>query len=123
MLFVAAAGNLQSNNDQTPLYPASYNAPNVISVAATKSSDQLASFSNFGPASVHLGAPGDQVYSTWIGAAWAYDSGTSMATPHVSGTAALVLSRCNLSTAALKANLLSNVDLLPAPAGITATGG
>jgi serine protease len=123
MLFVAAAGNNGSNNDSAPFYPASYNAPNVVAVAATDNRDQIASFSNFGATSVDLGAPGVNVLSTTIGNTYSFFSGTSMATPHVSGAAALVLSVCSLDTAALKSNLLSNVDPIPALSGITVTGG
>jgi hypothetical protein len=123
MLFVAAAGNESANNDTTPEYPASYNAANLIAVAATTSSDGLASFSNFGASSVDLGAPGVNIRSTVRGAAYAYFSGTSMATPHVSGAAALILSRCALNTASLRSLLLSSVDPVGALAGITSTGG
>ena len=123
MLFVAAAGNNGSNNDTLPFYPAGYNAPNVVAVAATDNRDQIASFSNFGAASVDLGAPGVNVLSTTIGNTYSFFSGTSMATPHVSGAAALVLSVCSLDTAALKSNLLNNVDPIPSLSGITVTGG
>lgn len=123
MLFVAAAGNSSANNDATPSYPASYNTPNMVAVAATDNNDALASFSNFGPTKVHLGAPGVDVLSTIIGGFYDYFSGTSMATPHVSGAAALVLSRCSLDTAGLKTNLLNNVDLIPSLSGLTITGG
>lgn len=123
IMFVAAAGNNASNNDITPHYPSSYNAPNVVAVAATDQNDALASFSSFGPTSVHLGAPGVNVLSTIIGGNYDFLSGTSMATPHVSGSAALVLSRCALNTAVLKSQLLNNVDADPALAGITSTGG
>ena len=124
MLFVAAAGNNAANNDTTPHYPSSYNAPNVVAVAATDNRDALATFSNFGPTSVHLGAPGVNTLSTIPGASYAYFSGTSMATPHVSGSAALVLSKCStLATADLKSNLLSNVDPISSLAGFTTTGG
>src|SRR2546422_997902 len=123
MLFVAAAGNSISNNDVIPHFPSSYNAPNVVAVAATDNTDSLAFFSNFGPASVHLGAPGMDVLSTTIGGNYAYFSGTSMATPHVSGAALLVLSKCALNTASLKTLLLNNVDPIPSVAGLTVTGG
>ncbi len=123
MLFVAAAGNNRSNNNRTPFYPASYSAPNDVAVAATDNSDSLASFSNFGSRSVHLGAPGVDILSTQPGGQYGYLSGTSMATPHVSGAAALVLSNCALNTADLKSRLLNSTDPIPALARITVTGG
>src|SRR3989442_4696707 len=64
VVFVAAAGNLSSNNDQTPFYPAGYNFPNVISVAAVDPFDQKASFSNYGPMSVPIAAPGKDILRT-----------------------------------------------------------
>ena len=124
MLFTAAAGNNGSNNDTTPFYPANYNAPNVVAVAATDNRDQLASFSNFGATTVDLGAPGVNILSTTTGNTDSFFSGTSMATPHVSGAAALVLSSCpSLTTAALRSNLLNNVDPISALSGKSVTGG
>src|SRR6266487_666270 len=123
MLFVAAAGNNGFTNDILPTYPASYDAPNIISVAATTNTDARAFFSNYGAASVHLGAPGNDILSTTIGNTYAFFSGTSMATPHVSGAAALVLSHCAFDTAALKDALLGTVELVPSLASITITGG
>ena len=123
MLFVAGAGNDGFDNDILPFYPASFSAPNVISVASTGYFDDLSWFSNYGASSVHLGAPGEDILSTTIGDTYDYASGTSMATPHVSGAAALVLSYCDLSTAALKETLLGSVDSLPALEGYTVSGG
>lgn len=88
--FVAAAGNSSSNNDFTPMYPASYNVPNVISVAATNDVDNFASFSNFGPSTVHLASPGVLIYSTIPGAAFGNSSGTSMAAPFIAGVVTMM---------------------------------
>jgi subtilisin family serine protease len=123
MLFVAAAGNNGSNNDSTPHYPSSYNAANVVAVASTTRTDARSSFSNYGATSVDLGAPGSSILSTVRNGGYSSFSGTSMATPHVSGAAALVLSECALNTAALKSNILNNVDLISSMSGITVTGG
>ena len=123
MLFVAAAGNNGTNNDTTPHYPSNYNAPNVVAVASTTRTDARSSFSNFGATTVDLGAPGSSILSTVRNGGYSTFSGTSMATPHVSGAAALVLSECTLNTAALKANLLNNVDPISSMSGITVTGG
>ena len=123
MLFVAAAGNSAFTNDLLPFYPASYNAPNVISVAATTNTDDRAFFSNYGANSVHLGAPGQDILSTTIGGTYQFFSGTSMATPHVSGAAALLLSLCPMDTAGLKDVLLTTVQPVPSLAGATITGG
>jgi subtilisin family serine protease len=123
MLFVAAAGNNGSNNDILPFYPAAFDAPNMVTVAATSFGDGLAYYSNYGASSVHLAAPGDFILSTTIGNSYGYSSGTSMAAPHVSGAAALVLSYCALDTAALKDTLLGAVDYRPSLTGRTVTGG
>ncbi|HYE87363.1 MAG TPA: S8 family serine peptidase [Vicinamibacterales bacterium] len=113
MLFVAAAGNDGSNNDVWPTYPANYNVANVLSVAATDNRDGIASFSNYGTTTVDLGAPGVGIYSTTRNSTYASYNGTSMATPHVSGAAALMLAACSLSTASLKTVLMSTVDVVP----------
>jgi hypothetical protein len=123
ILFVAAAGNNASNNDVTPFYPASYTNDNVIAVASSDVNDNRAGYSNYGPQSVDLGAPGDNIYSTEPGGGWGWKSGTSMAAPQVSGAAMLVLSACNLNIANLKKALLASVDLVPGMAGLVATQG
>jgi len=123
MLFAAAAGNNSVDIDTNPQYPAAYPVANVLAVAATTSSDVLASFSNYGHDTVPLAAPGDLIYSTNLGGGYRYASGTSMATPHVTGAAALVLSACSLTTAQLKDNLIANVDPVGALTGLVTTGG
>ena len=122
ILFVAAAGNSSVDNDRTPHYPSSY--PNVISVAALDRNDQLASFSNFGVKSVMIGAPGVDILSTWLNNEYEEKSGTSMATPVVSGVAALILSKHpQMSAQDLSKRLMDSTDPIIALKGKTVTGG
>jgi thermitase len=127
VLNVFAAGNNNNRNiDTSPLYPASYDLPSILAVAASTSTDTRASFSNIGPVSVDLAAPGSSVYSTYnsSNSSYATLSGTSMATPHVTGAAALLSAyNPNLSAASLKATLMNTVDVLAAWNGLVKTGG
>ena len=125
ILIVAAAGNETNNNDLNPSYPASYPHDNIVSVAATTSTDALASFSNFGATSVDLGAPGSSIYSTVATSDTAYASysGTSMATPHVSGALALLAAQYPTEThAGLISRLLNGTDPIPALTGKAQAG-
>jgi subtilisin family serine protease len=124
VLFIAAAGNDGLNTDVTPMYPAAYNLPNIISVGASNSNDEMAWFSNYGSFSVDLFAPGVDILSTTPGDNYEYYSGTSMATPHVAGAAALIWSKYpKLSWAKVKGKILNGVDKIQAFYGKSVTGG
>ncbi len=124
ILFVAAAGNDGTDNDAYAHYPANYTSENIIAVASTTASDVYSSFSNFGLTTVDVAAPGSSIYSTVPGPSFATLSGTSMATPHVSGALALAKSIAPLVTASeLKNKLLQTVDTVPALAGRSVSGG
>ncbi|HEX6128623.1 MAG TPA: S8 family serine peptidase [Candidatus Limnocylindria bacterium] len=133
ILMVAAAGNEALNNDTSAgrPYPASYGLANIIAVGAADSRGQLASFSNYGPSSVDLVAPGVNILSiipatSEHGPAGAFASGTSMAAPHVTGVAALVVSvKPGLASrpSDLRKRLIRTVKAAPATAGLTVSGG
>jgi subtilisin family serine protease len=123
MLFIAAAGNAGSNNDLAPFYPATYEASNIISVLATNRFDQRASFSNFGALSVDVGAPGEDILSTLPGNTYGLLSGTSMATPHVTGLVGLIKAQDPTRTARQIKNLILTGGVpSPSSAGLVLTG-
>ena len=128
ILNVFAAGNSNVNNDTNPggSYPSVYTSPSILAVAASTSTDAKASFSCYGLNSVDLAAPGSGVLSTYNtnDTATATLSGTSMATPHTTGAAALLSAyNPNLSVASLKATLMNTVDQLPAWTNLVKSGG
>ena len=123
-VIICAAGNKGENSDINPQYPAAFTSDNIISVAGSTPQDTLASFSNYGPVSVDLAAPGDKIYSTSNSGGYSYLSGTSMATPYVSGVAALLKAQSpSISTAQIKGKILNNCDVLQSFAGKVSTGG
>ena len=131
ILVVVAAGNAASDNDATPVYPAAFDLPGLIAVAATDANDRLATFSNRGARSVHLAAPGVGILSsvpmgdtpTGPNSNYAQLSGTSMAAPMVSGAlAAMIGLNPTLPRLEIMRILLATVDPVPALAGMVATG-
>jgi subtilisin family serine protease len=138
VILVAAAGNSAANNDTSSFYPANYDSDldNVVAVAATDRNDQLASFSDYGAASVALGAPGVSIYSTLPGietvAMQSYGlttnygtaSGTSMACPHVAGVMAMVYAQYPTNShLQIIQRVLGNTDPVSSLSGRTLTGG
>lgn len=123
ILFIAAAGNETNNNDIHDRFPSNYAISNVISVAATDHNDRLASFSNFGKKTVHVAAPGVDILSTLPGNKYGKLSGTSMATPHVTGLAAVIASHFrNLDYIGIKNLILSGGQKVPATLSTTISG-
>jgi subtilisin family serine protease len=123
VLFIAAAGNdYSNNNDDSPKYPASYASDNIISVLSVTAHGEMSVFSNFGETSVDLAAPGSGILSCKRGGGYVSGSGTSMATPHVSGACALLWSiNSGYTYQQIKEVLLSTSDkTLP---GLCVAGG
>jgi subtilisin family serine protease len=122
-LFIAAAGNESSNSDLRPAYPAASDNDLIISVASTDNNDGLSGFSNYGERTVDLGAPGSAILATWPENEYKAISGTSMATPVVSGTAVLVYARFpDLSPSQMKDRLMYSGDVITSLAGKTVSG-
>ena len=124
-LLVAAAGNDGQNNDGLENYPANYNLPNILAVAATGKNDKLAFFSNYGAQKVHLAAPGVDIWSFDLGHNYIKLSGTSMATPHMSGAAALVYSaflKAGINPEQVRAKLVGNAKKLDSLSGKVVSG-
>ncbi len=124
ILCIAAAGNESANNEVTPSYPANVASDAVISVAATDSSNRLASFSNYGATTVDVAAPGVSIRSTTPGSTYSSFSGTSMASPHVAGLVGLMAAANPQATAAqIRSAILSTAVPVSGLAGKVATGG
>lgn len=123
-LHIASAGNSGRDNDLKPHFPGSYPIDNMVAVAATDHKDQLGSFSNYGAKSVHLGAPGQDIYSTMPRNRYKSFSGTSMACPHVAGVAGLILTEYPEATnEQVKARLLHGTEPLDTLQDVTVSGG
>ncbi len=124
ILFVAAAGNTGTNNDVAPEYPANSTATNVLAVAASDKNDHLASFSNYGPSTVDVAAPGVTIYSTLPGNFYGAYSGTSMAAPYVSAVAALCwVADPNATVSQVRNAVIDGCDTNPGLTGNILSGG
>ncbi|WP_456430194.1 S8 family serine peptidase [Rhodocaloribacter sp.] len=124
MLFVAGAGNDGANTDRSPFFPAGHDLPNIIAVAATGRDDRLLDLSNYGPTSVDVAAPGDDILSTTLGGGYGTSSGTSMATAFVTGVAALLwAAHPELTMPEVRELILGTVDVTPELTEKTVSGG
>ncbi|CAN5561458.1 hypothetical protein BH23CHL2_BH23CHL2_26180 [soil metagenome] len=127
VLFVAAGGNDGFDTDLIGHFPSGLDLNSLISVGATNNRDELADFSNYGLKSVDIGAPGEDVYSTWvredITLPYRYASGTSMAAPHVTGVAALIKSHFpNATPLGIKNLIFNTADKKESLDGLVSTG-
>jgi subtilisin family serine protease len=128
-LFVVASGNDGSNNDVKPIFPASYKNDNIIAVGSTSKlpgeDEKRSFFSNWGPTSVDVAAPGSNIISTWPGdKKYMLEIGTSMAAPHVAGLSALLLSvKPTLTAVEMKRIIMKTVKPLPSLQGKVVSGG
>jgi hypothetical protein len=123
-LFVASAGNRGLNVDRAPAYPCAYDLPNVLCVTASGYGDSLPTWASFGAHAVDIAAPGVDIYSTLPNRSWGFRSGVSMAVPHVTGAAALLLTeRPGAYPADLVAALLDSATPAPAFTGRTVSSG
>jgi subtilisin family serine protease len=132
VVFVAAAGNgegrtgrgIDLDTENLGFFPATYDLDHIIAVAASDPRDNLAIFSQFGATSIDLAAPGVNILSTDINDGFAFRNGTSMATPHVAGTAALIIAQQSDATPQeVRQAILQSVDTRSAFSGRVATGG
>lgn len=123
ILVIAAAGNDHLDNDITPLYPASYDLPNIISVASVKDTGQLSYFSSWGKSTVDIAASGEQVYSTRNGGGYHAISGTSFSAPFVAGIAAVMQSVNPSAGLKVKDYILGGAIPQPTLTDLLVTGG
>lgn len=123
-LFVVSAGNQGEDYETTPRYPGCLDISNMITVGNSKENDKRSSGSSYSKTGVDLFAPGNRIYSTLPENEYGNKSGTSMAAPHVTGSAALALSQnMDLTTERLKENILKSVDKKEALSDFCLTGG